>query len=511
VAYLIGIDIGASRTTTLLCHESGKTLGSSTREYSCSHPLPGGAEQRPEDWWDAVVESVHEVLAKGNADGMEVKGIGLSGQMHAPVLLDENNEVLRPSILGHDARGAEECEEIASKLGAERLLEEVCNPCRPAFTAPKLLWVRNHEPEVYEKTAHVLLPKDYIRFRLTGEFATEASDASGTLLLDARSRRWSESIASTLEIDLSLLPACGESTDVTGKVSDLVADSLGIAAGTPVVGGASDKAADAVAKGVVRIGVVSAGLGMSGVVSAFSDEPRGDSQGRVCTFCHAVPGKWHVVGAMPCAGACLQWYRNELGDLERDQAKKLHVDAYDIICEEAEDAEPGCAGLIFLPQLAAESADAVARGGWIGLTVEHTKADMVRSVLEGVTYGMRDTLEAIRSMGIPINQIRITGGGAKNEFWRQIQANIYSHSVWTINTSEGPAFGAALLAGVGTGRWASVAEACDAMIRVDSETSVDPAIARIYDRYYPVFGNACQSLRDRLGEIARAVARVRGV
>ena len=508
MALLIGIDIGTSGTKTLLCDERGRILASVTEEYPLSRPQPNWSEQEPEDWWQATERSVKGVLREANVDGREVKGIGLSGQMHGLVLLDENNEVLRPAILWNDQRTAEECAEITSKIGAGRLIDLTCNPALTGFTAPKILWVRKHEPEIYEKARHILLPKDYIRFRLTGEFATEMSDASGMLLLDVKNRCWSKAVLSELGIDEALLPACHESQEVSGRLTAEVGAELGLSHNTAVVGGGGDQAAGAVGNGIVKTGVISATLGTSGVVFAFSDDVQTDPLGRVHTFCHGVPGKWHVMGVMLSAGGSLQWYRNNLGELECDQARRMDVDPYEILCEEAEAAPAGSEGLIFLPYLTGERtphANPNAKAGWIGLTARHGKAEMIRSTLEGISYGMRDSLEIIKGMGVEVSEIRISGGGARSRLWRQICADVFNHPVCTINASEGPAFGVALLAGVGTGVWGSVEEACEQTIKVVSETPVNPAEAAIYERYYPVYQKLYASLKDDFDTISAIV------
>ncbi len=508
VALLIGIDIGTSATKTLLCDERGRILGSATEEYPSSSPYPLWSEQNPEDWWQATVRSIKRVLFESNADGREVRAIGLSGQMHGLVMLDENNEVLRPAILWNDQRTAEECAEITTTIGAERLIQLTCNPALTGFTAPKILWVRKHEPDVYERCRHVLLPKDYIRFRLTGEYATEVSDASGTLLLDVRNRRWSSEMLTELGIDPSWLPACYESHEVSARLSASVASELDLPANTAVVGGAGDQAAGAVGNGIVKTGVISATLGTSGVVFAFSDTVQTDPFGRVHTFCHAAPGKWHVMGCMLSAGGSFQWFRDNLGEVECDQARRMGVDPYEILCEEAEDAAPGSEGLIFLPYLTGERTphcNPNAKAAYIGLTARHGKPEMIRATLEGITYGMRDALEIMKAMGVPIQQIRLSGGGARSRLWRQICADVFGLPVCTINASEGPAFGVALLAGVGAGLWASVEQACEQTIKVVSETPVNPEHSAIYARYYPIFQKLYGSLRDDFDLLTAAV------
>ncbi|MBM4043930.1 MAG: xylulokinase [Planctomycetes bacterium] len=513
MAYLIGIDVGTSGTKSLICDEKGKIYASVTKEHPSSHPEPLWSEQNPDDWWRSTVEAVQAALKESQVDPKEIKGIGLSGQMHGLVMLDENCEVLRPAILWNDQRTAAECAEITSKIGAEKLIELTCNPALTGFTAPKILWVRKNEPEIYEKTRKILLPKDYIRFCLTGVFATEVSDASGTLLLDVRARRWSDAVLSALEIDKELLPDCYESVEVSGQLSDVVAAHLGIPAGIPVVGGGGDQAAQAVGSGIVKTGIVSATIGTSGVVFAFSDIVQTDPQGRAHTFCHAVPGKWHVMGVMLSAGGSFQWFRNNLSAMECDQAKRMDVDPYEILCEEAEEAAAGCEGLIFLPYLTGERtphADPNARGAWIGLTARHGKAEMIRSLLEGITYGMKDSLEIIKGMGIPVTQIRVSGGGARSDFWRQLQADVYGQPVCVINETAGAAFGAALLAGVGTGVFGSVDEACQATIKVVTETPPDPGNAKVYRRYYSIYQQLYRSLKNDFETISIAVAGLAG-
>jgi xylulokinase len=499
MAHLLGIDIGTSGTKTLLCNDRGKILASATGEYPCHHPKPLWSEQRPEDWWRATVDSVRKVLAKARVPGREVRGIGLSGQMHGAVLLDAAGKVLRPAILWNDQRTGAECAEITARVGAGRLISLVCNPALTGFTAPKLLWVRKHEPKVYDRARKLLLPKDYIRYRLSGLFATEVSDASGTLLLDVKNRRWSKPVLSALEIDAALLPECFESDEVTATLSASAAKELGLAPGTAIVGGGGDQAAGAVGNGIVRPGVISATLGTSGVVFAYSERVQTDPLGRVHTFCHAVRGKWHVMGVMLSAGGAFQWYRNQLAEAERAEARVTGADPYDILTREAAAAPAGSERLYFLPYLTGERtphADPHAKGAWIGLTPRHTRAHLIRSVMEGVTYGMRDSLEIIRGMKVPIGQVRVSGGGARSPFWRQMQADIYGRPVVTINAGEGPAFGVALLAGVGTGAFKNVQEACDSTLRVVTTTRPNAKAVRAYNDGYPLFGKLYRSLKD---------------
>ncbi len=499
MGYLLGIDIGTSGTKTLLCDDHGRIRATATVEYPCSHPKPLWSEQNPADWWRASVESVRQVLVRAKVKGRDVSGIGLSGQMHGAVMLDRSGRPLRPAILWNDQRTGAECAEITAKVGARRLIRLVSNPALTGFTAPKILWVRRHEPRLYERTRRVLLPKDYVRYRMSGVFATEVSDASGTLLLDVRKRRWCRPLLSTLEIDPVLLPECFESDEVSSTLSAAAAAEMGLAPGTPIVGGGGDQAAGALGNGIVRPGVISATLGTSGVVFAYADRVQTDALGRVHTFCHAVRGKWHVMGVMLSAGGAFQWYRNQLAEAERAEARVTGVDPYDVLTREAAAAPAGAEGLFFLPYLTGERtphADPHAKGAWIGLTPRHTRAHLIRALMEGVTYGMRDSLEIIRGMKVPIAEIRVSGGGARSRFWRQMQADVYGRPVVTINASEGPAFGVALLAGVGAGAFRSIQEACDAAIRVTSSTRPNPRAVKTYNRNYPLFGKLYRSLRE---------------
>jgi len=513
VGYLIGVDVGTSGAKTLLCDETGKVLATVTVEYPSYAPKPLWSEQNPEDWWQGTCKSIRQVISEAGVDGQQVRGIGLSGQMHGLVMLDKNHQVIRPAILWNDQRTAAECEQITETIGYERLIELVCNPALTGFTAPKILWVRNNEPANYEKCRKILLPKDYVRFRLSGTFATEVSDASGMLLLDIRKRTWCDEVLEKLDIDKDLLADCYESHEVSAQVSAGVARELGIPDGTPIVGGGGDQAAGAVGNGIVKSGVISATIGTSGVVFAFSDTVATDPKGRVHTFCHAVPGKWHVMGVMLSAGGSFQWLRNNLAEPERQQAQREGKDPYDILCAKAEKAVPGSEGLIFLPYLTGERtphADPNAKGAWVGLTPRHGKNEIIRSVMEGITYGMKDSLEIIRGMGVEITQIRLSGGGAKSPFWRQMQADIYEHSVCTINASEGPAYGVALLAGVGTGVWSSVEEACESAITITNEYQANPQTCRIYREFYPVFQKLYRSLKDDFALITAKVDELYG-
>jgi xylulokinase len=509
MAYLMGIDIGTGGTRTLLVDEKGSLVGSATSEHPLSLPAPGWAEQNPTDWWRTTCETVQAVLAKAGVKGSEVKGVGLSGQMHGSVFLDEKQEVIRPALLWCDQRTGKQCEWITDAVGEDLLHRETCNPVLTGFTAPKIIWLRDEEPANFDRLRKVLLPKDYIRFRLTGEFATEVSDASGTSLLNVPERRWSDAVIGRVGLSKDLLPEVFESPVASGKVSALAAQATGLAAGTPVVGGGGDQAAGAVGNGIVEAGVVSSTVGTSGVVFAHLETPAMDEGMRTHTFCHAVPGKWHVMGVMLAAGGSLQWFRNRFCSDEIAVAQSLGRDPYELMSEAAATAPVGSEGLIFLPYLSGERTpypNPNARGLFCGLSLRHEKRHLIRAVLEGVAYGLRDSFELIAGMGATISQIRASGGGARSAVWVQIQADVTGRAHSYINVDEGPAFGVALLAGVGTGVWSSVPEACHAAIRVVKTLEPDPARAAVYNRGYPIYRSLYAKLDDTFDELAELVA-----
>jgi xylulokinase len=470
----LGIDIGTGGSRALLLDATGKLLGSFTAphaEMTMHQPL--WAEQDPDDWWRAAQIAIRGVLAQTGVSGTEVRGIGLSGQMHGLTLLDEANAVIRPALIWCDQRSQPQVDYINGKVGKDKVLEWTANPVLTGFTLPKLLWVRDHEPAEYERVRKILLPKDYVRFKLTGEFASEVSDASGTALFDVVNRRWAFEFADALGIDRAFLPRVYESSEITGGISSAAADATGLAAGTPVVGGGGDQAASAVGNGIVEPGIVSCTLGTSGVVFAHMEKVQYDPAGRVHTFCHAVPGKWHVMGVTQGAGLSLQWFRNQLAPGV----------SYDSLMEEAARATAGCDGLYWLPYLMGERTphlDATIRGGWIGLTARHTRADLIRSIIEGVSYSQRDGLDIIEDLGISIQSVRASGGGANSPFWRQILADVFEKRVVTLASQEGSAFGAALLAMVGTGAFGTVQEACGRVIEERDETMPRSAEAEVY-------------------------------
>ena len=506
MSVFLGVDIGTSGTKTIAMRDDGVILARDTVEYPLSTPKPGWSEQLPEDWWQATVQSIRAVLQKGGISPSDVKGIGLSGQMHGSVFLDKSNNVIRPALLWNDQRTQAECDEIESRVGGRvNLIQMVSNPALTGFTAPKILWLRNHEPANFEKTVKVLLPKDYVRFRLTGEFASEMSDASGTLLLDVKRREWCQPLLDKLQLPASLLPPVFESEVVSGKLSPIAAELLGLPVGVAVVGGGGDQAAGAVGNGIVKGGVISASMGTSGVVFAHSDEVQTDPLGRVHTFCHAVHGKWHVMGVVLSAGGSLQWYRNQFGEMETALAKGQDTEAYELMTAAAAKAPAGSEGLFFLPYLTGERTphcDSNARGAWIGLSLRHGRQHLIRSVMEGATYAMRDCLEIINGMQIPVSDVRVSGGGAKSDFWRHLQADIYGQDVSVTNSVEGPAYGVALLAAVGTGAYKDVVEACTATISVEHRTRTCSQAKATYDRAYPTYGQLYSSLKSTFPTIA---------
>lgn len=500
MGFFIGIDVGTSGTKAIVVDSEGVVRGSGTIEYPLYTPRPNWAEQDPEDWWKGTVGATRKAIESSGIDGRDISGIGFSGQMHGSVFLDANNRVLRPAILWCDQRTAAECEEIYERVGARRVLELTYNKALAGFTAPKILWVRNHEPEVYEKVRKVLLPKDYIRFRMTGEYATEVSDASGTVLFDVKNRTWSREMLEKLEIPREWMPDCYESPVVSGQVHTSAASELGIRPGVPVVGGGGDNAAGAVGNGIVRSGLTWVTVGTSGVVFSHMDQVDLDPEGRLHTFCHAVPGKWHVMGVTLTAGGSLQWFRNNLCSAERSVAQLMGKDAYELITAEASTAPMLSEGLLFLPYLAGERTpypDANARGVFFGLSLRHTKAHMSRAILEGVAFGLCDCLDLVRTLIPDVNEIRASGGGARSDFWRQILADVFDTKMTTTSATEGPAFGAALLAAVGVGHFDGVESACDNWVRVVSSLEpIESNVARysqgkrVYRSLYPALKSA---------------------
>ncbi len=505
----MGIDVGTTGTRAVIVRPDGHVVGAATGDHP---PMlmakPGWAEQDPEDWWEATTLAVQGALSEAGLKGSDIAAVGLSGQMHGVVLLDRANAVLRPSLIWCDQRSQAQCDWITSQVGSKRLIRLVSNPALTGFSAPKLLWIRDHEPAVFDRAAHFLLPKDFVRYRLTGEFATDVSDASGTLLFDVTHRRWSKEMLSALDLDSSLLPRAYESPEITGKLTREAALLTGLVAGTPVVGGAGDQAASAVGNGIVLSGLTSATLGSSGVMFAYTGDPKLDPGGRIHTFCHAVPGKWHVMGVTQGAGLSLRWFKDHFGMTENWYAGLTDVDTYDLIMNEAAKAPAGCNGLLFLPYLMGERTphlDPEARGMWFGLTAAHTRSHLIRAILEGVAFSLRDSLEIFKELEIPVEQIRASGGGSRSFLWRQIQADIYDKELVTLKTSEGSAFGAALLAGVGARTYASVEESARQAIQIRECLYPRLSNRSVYDRLYEVYRSLYPAVREmahRLSELA---------
>ncbi len=497
---VLGIDVGTSGTRALIVAPDGSLIAQAHHPYEPAHPRPSWSEQDPQDWWNAVQVSVKAALEKASLPSSAIAAVGLSGQMHGLVMLDEKSAVIRPAILWNDQRCIEECAEIEAHFTRERLIDIACNPALAGFTAPKIAWVARHESENRRRLSHVLLPKDYVRFKLTGGFATDVSDASGMLLLDIRKRDYWPDMLRLLGLTSAILPKLYESPEVTGFVTSEAAKATGLAVGTPVVAGAGDQAAAAVGNGIVTAGAVSATIGTSGVVFAATDRLLVDSPaGRVHSFCHAVPGKWHIMGVVLAAGGSLQWVRNNLALVEKAEAEKLGVDVYEVLCRKASVAPAGSEGLIFLPYLTGERSpinDPYARGAWIGLTARHSKAHLIRAVVEGATFAMRDCLEVIRELGCDLREIRLSGGGASSQLWHSIQAGVYNYPVSSLAVSEGSAYGAAILAMVGGEIYDTVEDACEAVIKVTTTTNPVAAEASVYERMFPIYRRAYRQLAD---------------
>jgi len=458
--WFLGIDVGTGGTRAVLVDGAGKLVAGASSEHAAFKSAhPGWAEQDPEDWWRAAQEAIHDVLAAAPEPREQIAAIGLTGQMHGAVMLDENGAVLRPSLIWCDTRTQPECDWLTEKIGYERLIELTCNPALPNFTLTKLLWVKQHEPEIFAKIRHILCPKDYVRYRLTGEFAIDVQEASGTLLLDVTHRRWSKEVAEAAGIDESWLPKLYESPEVCARISQDAAAKTGLTAGTPVVAGAGDQGAGAVGMGILQPGSVSATIGTSGVVFAATANPTKDPKGRLHTFCHAVPGLWHVMGVTQSAGLSFRWLKETF----------FSGMDYDALTYEAAKIPAGSDGLEWAPYLLGERTphlDPEVRAAFARISSGHTAAHFVRAVLEGVAYSLQDTFTLFAELGIPVSGIRLGGGGARGPLWRKIQAGVYGHAVEVLSAEEGGAFGSALLAGVGAGHWATLDEACAQAIEV---------------------------------------------
>jgi len=487
----LGIDVGTGGTRALLIDSTGSILASCSTEHApISSPQIGWAEQDPEDWWRAAKASIRGVIAQSGGNAGAIRSIGLTGQMHGCVMLDDSGSVLRPALIWCDQRTQPQCDWLNATIGRERLIEWTCNPALPNFTLTKLLWVREHQPEIFQSIKHVLCPKDYVRFRLTGEYAMDMQEASGTLLLDVTHRRWSQNVADAASIPMEWLPQLFEGPEVCARISEAGALSTGLATGTPVIAGAGDQGAGAVGMGVLSAGSVSATIGTSGVVFASTDKPVKDPLGRLHTFCHAAPGLWHVMGVTNGAGLSLRYFRDTFAPQQN----------YDALSTEAATAPPGSDGLFWAPYLFGERTphlDPNARAAFIGITASHKRAHFIRAVMEGVAFSLKDTFTLFAELGIPVERIRLGGGGANSPLWSAIQADVYGQSVELLEAEEGGAFGAALLAGTGVGAWASVEEACRQTIR--TKAVIEPQHAAVMAAAYKQYRRIYPALRQIAG------------
>ncbi len=484
MAAFLGIDVSTTATKALLMGEDGEVIAVAATEHPLEMPRPLWSEQFPHHWWDGTVQSIRRLLSTSGIAPEQIRAVGLTGQMHGLVLLDGKGEVLRPAILWNDQRTGPQCDAIRARVGRARLIQITGNDALTGFTAPKILWVQEHEPEVWQRVRHILLPKDYVRYRLTGTFATDCADGSGMLLFDLRRRTWSLEVLDALHIPPDYLPSVHEGPEITGSISEEAAQETGLRPGTPVVAGGGDQAAQAIGVGAVEPGILALTLGTSGVLFAPTDQPVVESEGQLHAFCHAVPGRWHLMGVMLSAGGSLRWFR----DVFAPEA------SYEALTAMAARVPVGSGGLLFLPYLTGERtphSDPLARGAFVGLTARHTLAHLVRAVLEGVALGLRDNFERIRQVGgVTIHQIRISGGGARSSLWRQILADALQVELVTVNTTEGAAYGAAILAAVGVGWFSSVADACHQLVRITGHASPGPDAVRyeeLYERYRTLY------------------------
>lgn len=487
--YFLGIDVSTTATKALLMDATGQVAGTAATEYPFETPRPLWSEQHPRLWWEGTQQSIRAVLAQTSVSPAQIGGVGLTGQMHGLVLLDENGEVLRPAILWNDQRTQAQCDAIHARLGRERFIQITGNVALTGFTAPKILWVKENEPDVYAKAAHILLPKDYVRYKLTGAFGMDKADGAGTVLMDLRARDWSGEVLSALDIPPAWMPPLYEGPQITGRVTPEAAAATGLQAGTPVMAGGGDQAAQAVGVGAVTEGIVALTLGTSGVVFATANGAFIEPEGRLHAFCHSVPGKWHLMGVMLSAAGSLRWYRDTF-------APGI---GFDDLLAPAANIPAGSDGLLFLPYLTGERTphpDPLARGAFVGLTVRHTLPHLTRAVLEGVAFGLRDSFALMKSSGLgAIHQVRVSGGGAKSPLWRQILADVFGCELVTVNTTEGAAYGAALLAAVGAGQYPSVEAACEAAIHLTGTTTPQPEQVNAYEQAYRLYQGLYPALK----------------
>lgn len=490
MAYFLGIDISTTGSKAIIIDERGEIQTTASSPHTLQSPRPLWSEQNPDQWWQAASASIRAALEQAHLAGEDITAIGLTGQMHGLVLLDDAGEVLRPAILWNDQRTQAQCDEIHARTGKEKFIQVTGNVALTGFTAPKILWVQENEPEVFARIAHVLLPKDFVRYKLTGSLAMDKADGAGTVLMDLKTRQWSPEILSALEIPSNWMPKLYEGPEITGMVNSEAAAQTGLPAGIPVIAGGGDQAAQAVGVGAIREGIVALTLGTSGVVFATTNSPFIEPEGRLHAFCHSVPGCWHLMGVMLSAAGSLRWYRDTFAPA-MDFGQLL---------KPAAEIDPGSDGLLFLPYLTGERTpypDPLARGAFVGLTVRHTMPHLTRAVLEGVAFGLRDSFELMKDAGLTsIDQLRVSGGGAKSPLWRQILADVFNSELVTVNTTEGAAYGAALLAGVGVGYWPTVEAACDATVRVTDRVNPGEETALNYERVYGIYRGLYPALRQ---------------
>ena len=478
---VLGLDVSTTATKAVLLDEAGEVVGVESSPHQLSTPRPLWSEQEPAEWWEAACGAIRKVLSSAGVESSDIAGVGLAGQMHGLVLLDDKGEIIRPAILWNDQRAAAQCDEIRNRIGLEELVRRTGNDAFAGFSLPKLLWVREHEPDAYGRVRQVLLPKDYVRYRLTGDYATDRAGAGGTLMLDLAARDWSREILDAVGVPIEWLPQVHEGTEITGQVSRAGAEATGLREGTPVVGGGGDQAAQAVGVGAVTPDVFALTVGTSGVVFAPCDRPVTDPLGRAHAFPHAVPDRWHVMGVMLSAAGSLQWFHDTLAP----------DSSFDTLVQEAEGAPVGSDGLTFLPYLSGERtphADPLARGVFFGLVLSHRRGHLTRAIMEGVAFGLKDNLTLLSEAGLPEpREIRASGGALKSALWRTILADVLNVELAIVDATEGAAAGAALLAGVGTGIWPDITTACGASVRIRDVVQPEPAHATVYAREYSRF------------------------
>jgi xylulokinase len=496
---LMGIDIGTSSTKVLVVNENGNVNANASCDYPISNPSPDWAEQDPEWWWNAVKIGVKKISSFSKVKLSNISAIGLTGQMHGTVLLGRDLKPLRQSIIWADKRSIPQCKEIYERIGKKEIQKTLCNPIMPGFMAASLLWIKENEPSIFKKAFKVLPPKDFIRFKLTGSCITDVSDASSTLLFDIKRRKWASQILSTLGFSSELFPEFFESVNVTGEVSADASNETGLPKGLPVIAGGGDSPVGAVGCGAIKEGIVSSNIGTGGQIFTTLDKPEADPLSRIHTFCHAVPGKWHLQGAILAAGLSLRWFKENLGQMEQTLGNLCNTDPYNLLSKEAELAEPGCKGLIFVPYLLGERSphmDPNARGVLYGLSLEHKRSHLVRSVMEGVVYALRDSLEIFRELGVKAEKVIARGGGARSSLWRQIQADIFNMEVISTNVKEEAAYGAALLAGVGVGIYEDLEKACQETIRTSNKEMPNSKRTKVYDEYYKIYTRLYPALKN---------------